>query len=76
MNTPIAQAVQRAGGQVALANALHSRHPNVKQQHVWKWLRAGRVPAEYVLAVEAATGISRHELRPDIYPVEDRSQAA
>jgi len=23
------------------------------------------------VAVEAATGISRHELRPDIYPIEN-----
>lgn len=30
-----------------------------------------RVPAERVLAVEKATGISRHELRPDLYPVEE-----
>lgn len=29
------------------------------------------VPAELVLKTEAETGISRHELRPDIYPVED-----
>ena len=76
MNTSIAQAVQRAGGQSALANAIHSRHPNIKQQHVWKWLRAGRVPAEYALAIEAATGISIHELRPDIYPDKDRQRAA
>jgi DNA-binding transcriptional regulator YdaS (Cro superfamily) len=27
-----------------------------------------RIPAERVLAIEAATGISRHALRPDIYP--------
>ena len=29
-----------------------------------------RVPAEYVLRIEAATGVSRHDLRPDIYPRE------
>jgi DNA-binding transcriptional regulator YdaS (Cro superfamily) len=28
----------------------------------------GRVPAERVLDVERATGVSRHDLRPDIYP--------
>lgn len=33
------------------------------------------VPAELTLATEAATGISRHELRPDIYPREP-AQAA
>ena len=27
--------------------------------------------AQFVLKAEAATGISRHELRPDIYPIED-----
>ena len=28
------------------------------------------MPAEYVLRTEAATGVSRHDLRPDIYPRE------
>ncbi len=28
------------------------------------------MPAEFVLKAEAATGVSRHDLRPDIYPVE------
>lgn len=31
-----------------------------------------RIPAERVLALEAATGISRHDLRPDLYPRESR----
>lgn len=43
---------------------------------IYTWYRSGRIPAERVLAVEKATGISRHELRPDIYPVEDHHQAA
>lgn len=29
-----------------------------------------RVPAERVLDVESITGISRHDLRPDLYPRE------
>lgn len=36
------------------------------------------LPAEYVLPVEAASGVSRHDLRPDIYPREtmvDQSRA-
>ncbi len=48
----------------------------VSYQAVQRWFVRGRIPAERVLAVESATGISRHELRPDIYPVEDRSEAA
>lgn len=41
------------------------------QQLVSYWVRKERpLPAEYVLATEKATGISRHDLRPDIYPRE------
>ena len=58
------KAVEAVGGQTALATAV-----GVKQTHIWNWLnRDKRVPAERVIAVEQATGISRHELRPDIYP--------
>lgn len=59
------RAVEKVGGQSALARAC-----GVKQGHVWHWLNKSlRVPAEHVLAVEAATkgGVSRHELRPDIF---------
>ncbi len=48
----------------------------VRYQAVQQWLKRGKCPAERVIAVEAATGISRHELRPDIYPVENHHQAA
>ena len=41
----------------------------VSQPSVWKWLnQSKRAPAEAVLAIESATGVSRHDLRPDIYP--------
>src|SRR4051812_7852997 len=57
-------AVTRAGSQSAMA-----RICGVGQPAVWKWLQSGkRLPAEHVLTVEANTGVSRHELRPDIYP--------
>jgi DNA-binding transcriptional regulator YdaS (Cro superfamily) len=60
------QAAEVAGGQSGLA-----RICGVTQPSVWKWLQSSkRLPAEYVLRVEAATGISRHYLRPDIYPLE------
>jgi len=40
----------------------------VKQPHVWKWIRAGRVPVERVPAVSRATGgqVLPHQLRPDL----------
>lgn len=60
------KAIANAGGQSALA-----RICGVSQAAVWDWLnRARRVPAEHVLSIEAATGVSRHALRPDIYPRE------
>jgi DNA-binding transcriptional regulator YdaS (Cro superfamily) len=55
-------AIEKAGGATALAVAL-----GVKHQAIYAWRRC---PAERVLAVEAASGVSRSELRPDLYPPE------
>lgn len=61
-------ALEKAGSQSALA-----RICGVTQPTVWGWLNAGRkiLPGEYVLSVERETGVSRHDLRPDLYPRED-----
>jgi len=60
------RAVEKAGSQAEIA-----RIAGVSAVAVWKWLQSSkRVPAEYVLKIEAATGVSRHDLRPDIYPRE------
>lgn len=62
--TVLRAAVQAVGSQGAMARLL-----GISQPSVWKWLDKGKpLPAEHVLAVEAATGVSRHDLRPDIYP--------
>lgn len=68
------RAVDDAGGQTAFAARLtEAAGRAVTQQHVFNWLRrSGVLPAEYVLAAEKATGISRHDFRPDIYPPPDR----
>lgn len=59
-------AVMRAGSQSAMARVC-----GVSQTAVWKWLQSGkRLPAEHCLAVETATGVSKHLLRPDIYPAD------
>jgi DNA-binding transcriptional regulator YdaS (Cro superfamily) len=61
--TSLQKAIAVAGGQLALARKL-----GLKQGHIWWWLnRSKRVPAKQVLAIEAETGISRYELRPDVY---------
>lgn len=60
----LTQAVEIAGGQSALGRICGKAQPTV-----WKWLQTSkRLPAEHVLDVEDATGVSRHLLRPDIYP--------
>jgi DNA-binding transcriptional regulator YdaS (Cro superfamily) len=59
------QGVALAGGQSATA-----RICGVSQTAVWKWLQSGkRLPAEHVLPMSAATGLSPHLYRPDIYPL-------
>ena len=41
----------------------------VSQPTIWRWLNQSKqLPAEFVLKAEAATGVPRHHLRPDIYP--------
>lgn len=46
-------------------------HFGVTQPTVWRWLNQSKqLPAEYVLRAEACTGVSRHWLRPDIYPAD------
>src|SRR6476661_298319 len=53
------EAIRAAGGVGALARKIGISQPSISN-----W---GRVPAERVLAVEAATGIDRSVLRPDLY---------
>ncbi len=45
-----------------------ARRCNVKQPHVWKWLKTGRVPTERVHSVARASEgkVLPHELRPDL----------
>lgn len=57
------KAIEIAGSQAELARRIGKR-----QGHVWAWLnRDGRVPAEVCRLIEQATGVPRHELRPDIF---------
>lgn len=57
-------AIEAIGSQSAMAALL-----GITQGAISRWLARGNaLPAEHVLKVEAATGISRHDLRPDLYP--------
>lgn len=61
--SPITEAIAAAGGVMRLAERLGLSHPSIL-----RWQRSGKVPAERVAAVEAATGVPRERLRPDLFP--------
>jgi TorA maturation chaperone TorD len=62
-DTGLDEAIRVAGGVGALARKIGISQPSVSN---WS-----RIPAERVLAVEAATGVDRSLLRPDLYSERD-----
>lgn len=62
MDSALERAIKAAGGPAALAR-ICSQHP----QAVSRWRREGQPPAKHCLAIEAATGVTRYELRPDVF---------
>lgn len=67
----LANAVEAAGGQTAFAAIC-----GCTQGNIWQLLKKeSPLPAQYVLKVESALGISRHDLRPDLYPIEQANAA-
>jgi DNA-binding transcriptional regulator YdaS (Cro superfamily) len=69
-NEALQRAITQAGSQKRLAELI-----GTTQSHIWYWLERSKrgVPAEYCSAIERATGVPRHQLRPDLYPLEDRA---
>lgn len=68
---PLKKAIAAAGGVVALSGKL-----GIVPSAIPQWRRA---PAHHCLAIAKLTGISPHELRPDIFgaaPVAAPEQAA
>jgi DNA-binding transcriptional regulator YdaS (Cro superfamily) len=62
MSNPVDLLTEKTKSQTALADLM-----GVTPQAITKW-RNNRIPAERVLEIERLTGVSRHCLRPDIYP--------
>lgn len=60
MQSALKRAIDKAGGPKKLADILGVTPPAVVQWSICPPLR--------VLQVEAATGVPRHQLRPDLYP--------
>lgn len=61
--SPVEMVIEKLGGPTKAAFALGIDNPSV----IANWRTRGRVPPERVLEVESVTGISRHDLRPDIF---------
>jgi len=60
--------LQEHGGSAGLGARL-----GISKQAVGKW---NQVPVDRVLYIEEVTGVSRHDLRPDIYPLDDKYKAS
>ncbi len=71
LDTPLAESIRKVGSQSAFARLVGK-----SQTSVHGLLRDGKpLWAESVLAVEAATGVSKHRLRPDVYGPEPTDPA-
>ncbi len=68
-NEFLAEAIKAAGGPGVVGAAC-----NITSQAVSMWLRT-RCPAEHVLTLERLCGaaVTRYQLRPDIYPPNERA---
>lgn len=66
IESPTDRAKRLGGGPAKLAAELNALTPDrkISPQAISLW---ARVPPERCLAVEKITGVSRHELRPDVY---------
>ncbi len=70
--SPLARAVRVAGSQSAFARII-GRNQSV----VYGWLKAGKhLPVEYLEVVRKETGLSNHDLRPDVFGPEVRTDHA
>ncbi len=58
------RAIEAAGSQKRLACVI-----GTSQSQVWYWLERAKkgVPGEFAIAIERVTGVSRHDLRPDLF---------
>lgn len=59
----VERVIEALDGPTKAATKLGISNPSV----VMNWRKRKRVPADRVLLIEELTGISRHELRPDIF---------
>lgn len=66
--TGISMAIRAVGTAKKLADEL-----GLSPMAISGWLKRNRIPAERVLDVERITGVSRCDLRPDLYPRDEQA---
>jgi DNA-binding transcriptional regulator YdaS (Cro superfamily) len=66
-DTHLINTLKRVGGPTKLARLL-----NIQPSAVTQW---SRIPAERVPPLSDATGIPRHEMRPDLWPAPAEASA-
>jgi len=59
---PVSDVIDAMGGLTKAAAALGIDNPSV----IANWKKRNRIPVDRVIDVERVSGISRHELRPDL----------
>ncbi|WP_227317464.1 transcriptional regulator [Cedecea davisae] len=65
LNTGLDKAIHAFGGQRKLARALGISAPTLNKV-VKKY--SGKIPPKYLQKIHELTGVTPHELRPDIHP--------
>ncbi|QHP80675.1 Rha family transcriptional regulator [Pectobacterium odoriferum] len=63
--TALDKAINNAGSATKLAELLGISSMAISH---WKRRHEGAIPSNHVLAIYNATGVTPHELRPDLYP--------
>lgn len=82
VNEALKRACDACGGQTQLAEAATKKRNDpahvLTQAMVWYWLERSKkgMAAEWVIPIEQASGVPRHELRADIYPAPIEETAA
>jgi DNA-binding transcriptional regulator YdaS (Cro superfamily) len=64
--TPLERAIRLADGMTALARKLQERGKKITgHATIYQW-KQSRIPADYCPDIEALTGVTCEELRPDV----------
>jgi len=73
-NPHLTKALAKIGSNSEVARRLTAMGKGITHQAVSSWERKGKLPVERVLDIERLSGVSRHDLRRDIYGPRPRAR--